>query len=75
MQQIRETASRHAVPAETALSRPTPVPELTQSSRPFQSKRLTGTYAVDDDGVPTRVNTVVESGILKLVLKLCCTPR
>ncbi len=34
----------------------------------FQSKRLTGTYAVDEDGVPTRVNTVVESGILKLVL-------
>ena len=34
----------------------------------FQSTRLTGTYAVDEDGVPTRVNTVVESGILKLVL-------
>ena len=34
----------------------------------FQSKRLMGTYAIDEDGVPTRVNTVVESGILKLVL-------
>jgi len=34
----------------------------------FQNKPLTGTYAVDDDGVPTRVNTVVESGILKMVL-------
>ncbi|HUK43562.1 MAG TPA: metallopeptidase TldD-related protein [Candidatus Bathyarchaeia archaeon] len=34
----------------------------------YQGSRLTGTYAVDEDGVPTRVNTVVESGILKLVL-------
>lgn len=34
----------------------------------FQGQRLMGTYSVDDDGVPARVNTVVESGVLKLVL-------
>ncbi len=34
----------------------------------FEGQPLTGAYAVDDDGVSTRVNTVVQSGILKLVL-------
>jgi hypothetical protein len=34
----------------------------------FQGQRLMGAYSVDDDGVPGRVNTVVESGVLKLVL-------
>jgi len=34
----------------------------------FQGQRLMGKYYVDDDGAPGRVNTVVESGILKLLL-------
>ena len=34
----------------------------------FQGKILMGAYSVDDEGVPGRVNTVVESGVLKLVL-------
>jgi PmbA/TldA metallopeptidase C-terminal domain len=34
----------------------------------FQGQRLMGRYSVDDDGVPGRLNTVVRSGVLKLVL-------
>jgi len=34
----------------------------------FQGQRLMGAYSVDDDGVPGRVNPVVQSGVLKLVL-------
>ena len=34
----------------------------------FQGQRLMGMYSVDDDGVPGRVNTVVQSGVLKLFL-------
>lgn len=34
----------------------------------FQGQRLMAAYPVDDDGVPGRVNTVVDSGILKLLL-------
>ena len=34
----------------------------------FEGQGLLGRYAVDEDGVPARVNTLVESGILKMVL-------
>ena len=34
----------------------------------FEGQPLYGTYVVDDDGLPARSNTVIESGILKLVL-------
>ncbi len=34
----------------------------------FQGQPLMGAYSVDEDGVPSRTNTVVQSGILKLVL-------
>jgi hypothetical protein len=34
----------------------------------FQGQRLMGRYAVDEDGVAARVNTLVQSGVLKLVL-------
>jgi PmbA/TldA metallopeptidase C-terminal domain len=34
----------------------------------FHGQQVMGAYSVDEDGVPARVNTVVESGILKLVL-------
>ena len=34
----------------------------------FNGQPLMGTYVVDEDGVPARANTIVESGVLKLVL-------
>lgn len=34
----------------------------------FQGQRLMGMYSVDEDSVPARVNTVVQSGVLKLLL-------
>ncbi len=34
----------------------------------FNGQPLMGMYAVDEDGVPARTNTIVESGVLKLVL-------
>ena len=34
----------------------------------FQGQPLLGTYQLDDDGIPARAHTVVDAGILKLVL-------
>jgi hypothetical protein len=34
----------------------------------FQGKRLTGKYDVDEEGLPVRTNTLVEGGVLKMVL-------
>lgn len=34
----------------------------------FHGRRLLGSYHIDDDGVPSRQNRVVEAGVLKLLL-------
>jgi PmbA/TldA metallopeptidase C-terminal domain len=34
----------------------------------FEGQPLLGTYSVDDDGLPARAHTVVDGGVLKLVL-------